>query len=128
MKKIIIIVLAASLLICPIYGKANADRQLVAKFCKENYKGYKVKYHKKLPFDALVSRKGKNQVIVEVIKSKSRGKYGLTTQGYFLKYNKKVKKGKSVTSYLIYNPDTNTADDVIAVVDNGIIRCWEEVD
>ena len=39
-----------------------------------------------------------------------------------MSYNKRVKKGKKVTVYAIYNPGNNAEDDVIAVVDNKRIR------
>lgn len=69
-------------------------------------------------------RKGKPYVLVEKVISKSDGTgygwYSTRTKGtnYIIGYNKKVKKGKKVTSYVIWNPKTNICGDVLYVVDN----------
>ena len=127
MKKLIIVMLAvaiAATTAAPAMAGTKTNKQLVKTYCKEHYKGYKVKLVKSrdLSFQDLTTRKGSKIVIVEVIKSKSRGTYGVTAQGWRLNYNKKVKKGKKVTSYLIYSPHSNAEDDVVAVVDNRRIR------
>ena len=68
-------------------------------------------------------RKSTKYVYVETVKSTSDGgRHGHTSDGYYIKYNAKVKKGTKVTSYLIYNPKTKYIDDVVAVVDNKKIR------
>lgn len=54
--------------------------------------------------------------------SYSKGTYGYSKKGEYVKYNKKVKKGKKAISYFIYNPETNYCDDVVAVIDCGKIR------
>lgn len=41
---------------------------------------------------------------------------------YVVGYPKKVKKGKRVKMYLVYNPNTNYCDDVVAVAACG--RIW----
>ena len=72
----------------------------------------------------ITHRKGKKIVYIEKIVSISSGKnYGYTKKGhYYIAYNKKVKKGKRVVSYFVWNPNTNYCDDVIASVDNKMIR------
>ena len=77
---------------------------------------------KNLSAKKLKNRKKKKIIYVEIVKSKSHGKYGLTKKGHYVSYNKKVKKGKWVKSYFIYNPRTTYEDDVVAVVDNKRIR------
>ena len=68
-------------------------------------------------------RVGKNYIPVEKIYSYSAGKkYGYTSEGEYVAYNKKVKKGRRVTTYIVYNPENNNWDDAIAVIDNGIAR------
>lgn len=94
---------------------------LVKTYCEKHYPNYKVV---KVPFDdkRLLHRTDKKVVYVENVTSKSKGKYGVIKGKYHIKYNKKVKKSKKVTSYLIYNPKNNAVDDVVAVVDNRKIR------
>ena len=97
----------------------KTDRGIVKSYCMKRFKMTPkyVKYGSK----AIKHHKGK--MVVEIVKSKSLGgKWGKTKDGCRIKYNKKVKKGKVVTSYLIYNPRSNGIDDVVAVVDNKVIR------
>lgn len=103
-------------------AKTNSDWKLVKYYCHEYYKGYKIVKVK--PFShKLDNRKGKKVVYVEKVVSISDGKGGGIIQGkWYIAYNKKVNKGKKVTSYCIYNPKTNYYDDIIAVVDNKRIR------
>lgn len=73
-------------------------------------------------------RKGKDYIVVEKVVSKSDGTgygwYSTKTKGtnYIIGYNKKVKKGKKVTSYVIWSPLTNECDDILYVVDNKKVR------
>jgi len=73
-------------------------------------------------------RKGKDYIVVEKVVSKSDGTgygwYSTKTKGtnYIIGYNKRVKKGKRVTSYVIWNPKTNECDDILYVVDNKRVR------
>lgn len=108
-------------------AKTNKDKQLVSRYIKKHYntKKYKVVYKpsKKLTEHMITHRKQKKVIYVEVVKSISHGHYGYTTNGnWYIYYNKRVKKGKRVTSYCIYNPKNNYIDDVVAVVDNGKLR------
>lgn len=96
------------------------DKKIVRQYCEKHYDGMKVRFLKNPSYKTITTRKG--TVIVEIIKSKSRGRYGYTRDGSYIRYNKKVKKNKTVTSYLIYNPDNNAEDDIVAVVDNKKIR------
>lgn len=98
--------------------KTVTNKSLVKKYCRKHYKTRTIKYTNYKPW-----RKSKKYVFVETVKSISDGgKHGHTKDGYYIRYNKSVKKGKSVTSYLIYNPKTKYIDDVVAVVDNQKIR------
>lgn len=123
MKKIIIsfIVLLLLVIFCvPTYA-GTTNKGLVTSYCKKYYKKYKIKYVKEHD-KKLNNRKGKKIVYVEVIKSKSHGKYGYTKDKCYVRYNVKVKNGNTVTSYCIYNPKNNACDDVVAVIDNKRIR------
>lgn len=113
-------------------AKSMSDKQIVKEYCKHNYKGYKVKYFTKWNDKVMSHRANKNVVYVQIEKSISSGKkdsrngryWGYIKGQHFYKtwYNKKVKKGKEVISYYIYNPNTNYEDDIIAVIDNKKIR------
>lgn len=131
MKRIIVILITSiiTLNFVPANStpaKDNKDVKLAKQYCKKNYnlKKYKVVFikEKNLSAKKLKSRKKNKIIYVEIVKSKSNGKYGLTKSGNYVAYNKKVKKGKWVKSYFIYNPKTTYEDDVVAVVDNKRIR------
>lgn len=106
--------------------KESKDLYLTYRYIEKHYKGCSIKFikeGKQWQNIKLKTRKGKQVVYVEKIKSTSYGRWGRTTKyGCYIKYNKPVRKGKKVTSYCIYNPNTNYYDDVTAVIDNGMIR------
>ena len=106
--------------------KKNKDLYLTYRYIEKHYKGCSIKFikeGKQWQNIKLKTRKGKHIIYIEVIESVSRGGWGRTTKyGSYIKYNKSVRKGKKVTSYCIYNPNTNFWDDVTAVIDNGMIR------
>lgn len=120
---LIAIVMFATVFSCNYtYSKAKSDWGIVKTYCSNHYKGYKIKkvslFSKKLN-----NRKGKKIVYVEKVVSISNGKGGGIIKGkWYIAYNKKVKKGKKVVSYCIWNPYTNYCDDIVAVVDNKRIR------
>lgn len=104
------------------------SKRLATAYAKANYKGCKIKFigqiDTKKEWRKIEHRKGKKIVYIEKCVSKSSGKrYGYTIKGhYYIAYNKKVKKGKKVTSYFVYNPYNNYADGIDAAVDNKMIR------
>lgn len=102
-------------------------KNLAVAFAKANYPKCKIKFitlSNEKNWKKILKRKGKNIVYIEKCITKSSGKnYGYTIKGhYYVAYNKKVPKGKKVTSYFIWNPYTNYCDDVVAAVDNKMIR------
>lgn len=105
-----------------VSAKSLSDRQMVREYCRKHYKGYTIRYFTKWNENVMSHRANRKIVYVEKMISYSKGKYGYTKEGYYIKYNKRVKKGKKVISYCIYNPKNNSCDDVIAVVDNKILR------
>lgn len=105
-----------------VNAKSPSDRQIVREYCHKHYKGYTIRYFTKWNEKVMSHRANKKIVYVEKMVSYSKGKYGYTKEGYYIKYNKRVKKGKKVISYCIYNPKNNSCDDVVAVVDNKILR------
>lgn len=122
MKKttiIIIMVMVALTATATPVNAATTDKGLVKNYCMKKYK--KAPRYVREGSNEVYRHKGK--MIVEIITSKSLGgKTGKTKHGYTIRYNTKVKKGKTVTSYLIYSPKSNATDDVVAVVDNKKIR------
>ena len=103
------------------------DKKLAIAYAKANYPKCKIKFvtlTSDKDWKKILKRKGKNIVYIEKCTTKSSGKkYGYTIKGhYYVAYNKKVKKNKKVTSYFIWNPNTNYEDDVVAAVDNKMIR------
>lgn len=117
----------------PVTVKANTNKDLsvATTYISRHYPGYKVRFvpEGKPNTMKLRTRKGKRIVYVEILKSRAKGSlkgkrrsWGITTKGSYITYNRRVKKGKRVTSYCIWNPNTNYTDDVVAVVDNGFIR------
>lgn len=105
----------------------SKNKQLVNNYIVRNYdlKAYKIKYIKstRLTNKMIRERATKHIIYIEICKSVSSGGKSDTQDGkYYVAYNKKVRKGKKVTSYCIWNPCTNYCDDITAVVDNGKIR------
>ena len=101
---------------------ANAGTSDLAKaknWAKSHYsEPIKVVSQGKVP----TNRKG--TVYIETLKTKSKGGYkGYTISGgYSVRYPSKVKKGKKVTMYLVYNPKNNSCDDIVAVVCLGKVK------
>lgn len=134
MKRIIgltlIIVFMFSCSMC--FAETSSNKQIVQNYCSAHYPKMKVKYFTKWNENMITHRTDKNVVYVQIEKSISSGKkdsrngrywgYVKGQRYYKTWYNKKVKKGKTVTSYYIYNPYTNYTDDIIAVIDNKKIR------
>ena len=118
----------------PVTVKANANKDLsiATTYISRNYPGYKVKFcsEGKPNTLRLRTRKGKRIVYVEVLRSTCKGNlknragsWGATKKYHsYITYNKRVKRGKTVKSYCIYNPNSNYTDDVVAVIDSGMIR------
>lgn len=101
-------------------ASAKSNLQIAKELCRQAKRPMKL-----VPMgsDKVLHRKGKKFIVVEKIISYSSGKrYGLTKQGWYIGYNKKVPKGKKVISYFIYNPNSNAPDDYLWIVDNKTYR------
>lgn len=126
MKRNIIITLITLILITlasvPTFAKTSSDYELMKSYCRTNYPKHKVVVFTKWNEKKMLHRANKKVVYVEKFISYSKGKYGYSKKGEYVTYNKKVKKGKKVVSYFVYNPYTNYCDDVVAVIDNHKIR------
>lgn len=117
----------------PVTVKANTNKDLsvATTYISRHYPGYKVRFvpEGKPNTMKLRTRKGKRIVYVEILKSRAKGNlkgkrrsWGITSKDSYITYNRRVKSGKRVNSYCIWNPNSNYTDDVVAVVDNGFVR------
>lgn len=101
----------------------STDEFLAISWAVTHYPDCEIEFVHEYDFEVMESREGKNIVYIEVIESISDGnKYGVIDGQWIIAYNTEVPKGEKVTSYSIYNPYTNYCDDVVAVIDNGMIR------
>lgn len=106
-------------------SKEKVTCKQVEKSIKRKYGKFgKVKFYKseKLKNKTLLHRKGTGKIIVEkcsgvVVNNKGDGKYNASNgKSYYICYAgwvKNAKKGMKVTSYFVYNKDTNYTDDVV---------------
>ena len=135
MKRITLLMIVATLVLSGVVvceAKAEkTDWQICKELCRNfGYKKIRVIESNKIRndelFTILENRKSKREIVVEKIVSVSDGtKHGwyTTPDGrYIIGYNKKVKAGRRVTSYIIWNPKNNKEDDILYVVDNGKYR------
>ena len=105
----------------------NKNIQLVNDYIRHEYdlKAYRVKYIStgKLTDKMIRERATRHTIYVEIIKSVSAGgRHGTYGKNYYIAYNKRVRKGKHITSYCVWNPCNSYCDDVEVVADNGKIR------
>ena len=135
MKRIMLLMIVASMVLSGVViceAKAEkTDWQICKQLCHNfGYKKIKVIESNKITdkelWTIIENRKSKKVIYVEKVISISDGnKHGWydTPDGkYIIGYNKKVKAGRKVTSYIIWNPKNNYEDDVLYVVDNGTFR------
>lgn len=115
-KTIIIVIIVALFAFCNMSianASTKSDKTLAKNWAKSHY-SQPIKFVSQ----GKVPKNRKGIVYIEKLKTKSDGKHnGHTIKGhYYVSYPKKVKRGRKVTMYLIYNPYTNYCDDVVAVV------------
>lgn len=113
------------------YDKTT-NYKLMKSVVKKNYPTKKVKIvngngDEDKYWNVILSRKNKDYIVVEKVVSVGNGsKHGFykTADGneYIIGYNKKVTKGKRITSYIIWNPTSNECDDIAYVIDNNKVR------
>lgn len=121
-KRVIPIVLVMMVLVAmPVSADSKSDLKLAKQWAKDRYtEPIKVVDMGKVP------KKRKGTVYIEKVKTISDGGYkGHTTRGkhkYSVRYPKKVKKGKKVTMFAIWNPKNNACDDVVCIVCLGVIN------
>ena len=122
MKKFLLILFAVLLLATPV-SAANSNVQRIYDFCRKTYPGKQlfIVPQEKVNYKQFTHRKGKRYVYIIKFKAKSRGIYGITKTGSYIRFNKPVKKGKWVYMYYVYNPYSNAEDDVVARIGNNKI-------
>lgn len=120
---IILAVLILAFTVVPLQAQALTNKKIAKRYAKTHYTECKVKFFRHYNPKIIENRKGTHVVWIWKIYSKSNGDgYGTCEDGSMVAYNKKVKKGKRVVSYLVYNPYSNYCDDVVAVIDNRKVR------
>lgn len=95
----------------------KTNEQIALDYCNK----YCVNYEAKIVgYNHVPTHRTDSQIVyIEKIKTKSLGnRWGRTCDGYRIKYNKPIKKGKTEIVYLIYNPESDACDDIICKVSN----------
>lgn len=134
-KAILILLVATTALLCTAMIQPNqkSDWEIVNELCKnEGYSKIHVVNTNELTANqtwrTINNRKWKSYIVVEKIISESNGdgcgwyKIKGTAREFLIGYNSKIDKGEMVTSYVIWNPETDECDDVLYVVDNAKYR------
>lgn len=128
MKKFFIAIVAVififTLSTANVYAASKkTNYQMMKKICRFYHKTPKIVSGRFSSIEKTIThRKNKKYIIVEKIVSISAGgRKGYDKYNQLITYNKKVKKGKKIVSYLIYNPKTNYSDDIIFKIDNNIV-------
>jgi len=122
MKRVLVVMMVVVIAVVFSTGAASAktsDLQLAKNWAKAHYsEPIKVVNEFKVP------SKRKGTTYIEKVRTVSDGgKKGHTVKGkYVVKYPKKVKKGKKVTMYFVWNPKNNACDDVVAVICLGVVK------
>ncbi len=120
---IVMTIIILSITVVPLQAQALTNKQVAKRYAKTHYSECKVKFFRHYNAETIENRKGTKVVYIWKLYSTSNGgKYGTCEDGSTIAYNKKVKKGKRIVSYCVYNPYTNYCDDVVAVVDNRKVR------
>lgn len=111
--------------------RAKSNKAVIREYVKQHYKGYKtvIKPAESITDKTLANRRGKKIIFVEYYKTISRGKYGKVIKrgpfyGNKINYAEPVKRGKITYVYLIYNPNDNSFDSILAAVNNGSIKVF----
>lgn len=119
------VIIMSIIMFCSAFAVADAgtsNKALAKRWAQKHYPGYKVVFVKSSS-PKILHRAGKKKVYIEVIHTRSAGGYdGWTRDGYYVAYTKRVKRGKRVTSYAVWNPHNNICDDVVAFIDHGKVR------
>ena len=120
MSKIIALIMSISMTMTSYIA---TDEFKAIAWAEQHYQDCEVELFTDYDPNVMENREGKNIVYIEVIESTSNGDgTGTMDGGWMIAYNTTVPQGEHVMSYCIYNPNTNYCDDVVAVVDNGMIR------
>jgi len=119
---LVIAILMCSVYVSPSYAQTKTDYTIMKQYCKKHYPTKTIRVFTKYNAKKMEHRKNTKFVYVEKFTSYSRGYYGYSKKGEYVRYNKYVKKDKKVISYFVYNPYTNYCDDVVAVIDCKRLR------
>lgn len=125
MKKVMLAMMVACVVLLASTVTADAytsDKALAKRWAKAHYPKYKTVFVS-ANSRVLNKRTGKKVVFISKVWSRAKGGYaGRTKGGYYIRYNKRVRKGRRCVSYFVYSPYSNEYDDVVAVIDHGRVR------
>ena len=96
----------------------KTNKSVAVKYCKKHYKNHKVKIVNHAP----KNHKSKKVIYIERVKTISKGYTGKTKGSYIVTYCKPIKKNKIHYCYMVYNPYTNSPDDIVLFVSNGKVK------
>ena len=120
MKKYLILIITLLLIAStPVFAVTNI--QLVKKYTRTQYPDKKLRIVSQEKVGRAFTHRRNKYVYVIKFKAKSRGTYGITKTGSYIRFNNRVKKGKWVYMYYVYNPYSNYEDDVVARIGNSKI-------
>lgn len=122
MKKFFLLFITL-LIISSVPADAATNIQLVKNYARTKYPSKNLRIVPQGKVDRAFTHRRNKYVYVIKFKAKSRGTYGITKTGSYIRFNKPVKKGKWVYMYYVYNPYSNYEDDVVARIGNNKIVC-----
>ena len=105
----------------------KTDRQIIREYIRKTYgPEYKVIIRDGGTIDKqLTKRRGKMKIYVEKFQTRSAGKNGIITKGpqagKVAGYAARQKRGRKVTTYIIYTPKSNSLEGIAAIVTRGKI-------
>lgn len=106
----------------------KTDRQIIREYIRKTYgPEYKIIIRDGGTIDKqLTKRRGKMKIYVEKFQTRSAGKNGIITKGpqagKVAGYAARQKRGRKVTTYIIYTPDNNSLEGIAAIVTRGKIK------
>lgn len=124
MKKLIIYFIIAIMIMSNgrnAYAATNQKCETIERKIRKKYKKVCIMKSGKKCDRAIDHRAGKTYVVEKVtgtVKSGVTGR-GITDRGFYISYGKlkNVRKGDKVITYLVYNPQNNACDDIMARYD-----------
>ena len=109
-------------------GKPKTNKQLIREYVRKTYgPEYKIIIRDGGTIDKqLTKRRGKMKIYVEKFQTRSTGENGIITKGpqagKVAGYAARQKRGRKVTTYIIYTPKSNSLEGIAAIITRGKIK------